>query len=59
MNAFTASSSFSSPRRNMSPYQNGLEGYEAITVRSIKRQSSSFHGSRKRTKSELQVFYTQ
>ena len=53
VNAITASSSFSSPRENMSPYQNELKGYGARTVPSFKRQSNSFHGSRKRTKNEL------
>ena len=53
VNAFTASSPFSSPQGNVSPYQNKLKGYGARTVPSFKRQSSSFHGSSKRTKNEL------
>ena len=53
VNVLTASPSFSSPRGNMSPYQNELTSFGARTVPPFKRQSSSFHGSRKKTKSEL------
>lgn len=53
VNAFTACSSFLSPQKNMSPYQNELKGYGTRTVSSFKGQSSSFLGSRKRTKNEL------
>ena len=56
VNGFTASSSFSSPRGNMSPCQNELKDYGARTVPSFKRQSNSFRGSRKRTKNELRNY---